>query len=57
MLQNMEVSKWLDMAPILSPTTAVTMGILCMVHPLESASMTEAGMETSQFVVQNGGVS
>ena len=45
------------MAQTLLPTTAVTMGMLCMVPRLESASMMEAGMEKSQFVVRHEGVS
>ena len=45
------------MALTLLPTTAVTMDMLCMVHPLESANMMGAGMEKSQFVVQHEGVS
>ena len=57
MLQNMEKLGWLDMGLTLSPTTAVTMGMVCMVHPPESANMMEAGMEKYQFVGQSEGVS
>ena len=45
------------MALTLQHTTAVTMDMRYMVHPLESANMMEAGMAKSQFVVQSKGVS
>ena len=57
MLQNMEKLGRLDMGLTLSPTTAVTMGMVYMVHPPESANMMEAGMEKYQFVGQSEGVS
>ena len=52
MLQNTEASEWLDTALTLSPTTAVTMDMTCMVQNQESANMMESGMVMYQPAVQ-----